>query len=448
MTVPRIVIAGASSDVGKTTLALGIVGALRARGKRVVAAKCGPDFIDASHLAAASGRVARNLDPWLAGEAFVAASLARAGADCDIAVIEGAMGLFDGKHGSNEGSSAHVARILGAPVVLVLDCGKASATVGAIAYGLANFDKRLSVAGVVLNRVASDAHEDTVRQAVIDAGLRVFGVVRRDERLALPGRYLGLAGPAAGTQDVYAALAETVERCVDLDGLLRAADDAPPLAADAPPRPPRPGSRVRVAIARDEAFWFYDESSLDALTAAGADLIPYSPMIDPFPDVDAAIVGGGYPEMLAKPLSENFAAREGLRLAIEAGMPVYAECGGLMYLTRALATASQTYAMAGAIPAVCTMSAKRSALRYVEALALDDGPLFARGETVRGHEFHYSTTRYDVDESVFAIGEEREGFVRGNLHASYVHLHLGAHEAAVERFVARARAYKLSVAAV
>jgi cobyrinic acid a,c-diamide synthase len=436
--LPRVIFAGASSDVGKTSIALGVAGALRERGRTVVAAKCGPDFIDTAHLGAVTGCTARNLDAWISGEASVAMSLARSAreAAADIAIIEGVMGLFDGRHGSGDGSSAHVARLLGAPVVLVLDCAKAATTIGAIAYGLKHFDARINVAGAILNRVASDRHAATVRDAVASAGVPVLGVIKRDERLTLPARHLGLVGPDdPGIAATYAALAETMRRDVDLDALLAIASATEPLRYAMPDVPQSPRvPRVRVGLARDEAFWFYDEASLDALRDAGADLAPFSPMRDALPDVDAVFIGGGYPELHAAALAANRAMRTSLRDAIAAGMPVYAECGGLMYLSQALETADGVHEMVGAVPAISTMSARRSALRYVEANA-NGGPMFAAGEIVRGHEFHYSTTRYTSASPAFAIEGEAEGYASANLHASYVHVHLGSQPSAVARFL-------------
>jgi cobyrinic acid a,c-diamide synthase len=441
--IPRLVLAAASSDAGKTTVALGLVAAFRKRGLAVSAAKTGPDFIDAAHLAHAAGRPARNLDAFLAPEEAVRGSFARGAANADVAVVEGAMGLFDGRHGTGEGSSAHIARLLEAPVVLVLDCAKASSTIGAIAYGLARFDPRIRVAGAILNRVASTKHAATVIDAVRSAGVTVFGVLRRDERIALPSRALGLVEPGGvAWQTSVDHVAEALEREVDLDALLACARAAPPLAAAEALPASSEATPVRIAIARDEAFWFYDEASLETLALAGAELVPYAPLRDPFPaDVAGAFVGGGYPELHAEALARNVAARDGLRRAIAEGMPIYAECGGLMYLGDALEAHGATHAMVGAVPAIATLGEKRSALRYVEARVLGAGPLFAAGEAVRGHEFHYSRTRYAVDRPAFAIDDEREGFRSANVHASYVHVHLGAHPAAARAFTAQARAF-------
>lgn len=443
--IPRFILAAASSDSGKTTIALGLIAAFRRRGFNVAAAKSGPDFIDAAHLARASGRAARNLDAWLAPASAVQASFVRGSSGADVAVIEGAMGLFDGRHGSGEGSSAHVARLLGAPVVLVLDCAKASTTIGAVAYGLARYDPQVRVVGAILNRVASDRHAATVRDAVRRAGIEVFGVIRRDDRIGLPSRHLGLVEPGgAGWQAAVDAAADACARDVDLDLLLTHARSVSPLQLNEPrtaradiTQPP-----ARLALARDEAFWFYDEASLEALCDAGAELVPYSPLRDAFPrDVTGAFIGGGYPELHAPALAANTAARDGLRAAIAAGMPAYAECGGLMYLGEALETPSGTHAMVGAVPAISTLGERRSALRYVEARTIGAGPLFAAGEIVRGHEFHYARTRYTSASPAFVIDDEREGFRAPNLHASYVHVHLGARPDAARAFVARAHAH-------
>jgi cobyrinic acid a,c-diamide synthase len=442
---PRIVLAAASSDGGKTTTALGLIGALRRRGLRVCAAKTGPDFIDAAHLARASGAPARNLDAWLAPAHAVTTSFTRGAAQADIAVIEGVMGLFDGRHGSGEGSTAHLARILDAPVVLVLDCAKSAATIGAIAFGLARLDPRVRTVGAILNRIASDKHASTAGDACRAAGVPVLGILRRDERLSIGSRHLGLLAPEGNEwENTYETATNAVDASVDIDALLAAARAAPALAYEEISANAH-ASRVRIALARDEAFWFYDEASLEALRDAGAELIPYAPLRDPFPtDVQAAFIGGGYPESHAGALEQNTAARDGLRGAIEAGMPVYAECGGLMYLGKALETSNGTHDMVGAVPAISTMSARRSALRYVEARALNDGPMFSRGEFVRGHEFHYSRTRFEGTAHAYEIEGAREGYACANIHASYVHTHLGARPEAVRCFLKRALQGKAS----
>jgi cobyrinic acid a,c-diamide synthase len=290
--------------------------------------------------------------------------------------------------------------------------------------------------------VSSSRHATTVADAVRSANIPVLGVVHRDEQLTLATRHLGLIDPAdSASVRVYAALAQTVERAIDLDALVALASNVTPFAFEPVARMHQSATAVRVAIARDEAFWFYDESSLEAFVDAGAELIAFSPLRDPFPSVDAAIIGGGYPELHAAALAANRSARDPLQAAIHSGMPVYAECGGLMYLSRGLEVGDDVHPMVGAIPAISTMSARRSALRYVEATSVHDGPIFAAGQMVRGHEFHYSTTRFECDAPAFAIDESMEGFADSNVHASYVHVHLSAHRSAINRFLSRARTY-------
>ncbi len=293
---------------------------------------------------------------------------------------------------------------------------------------------------MILNRVASERHRTTVADACRAAGIAVFGAIPRDERLTLPSRHLGLTAPGeAGWKQAVNAAADLLEMHLDLDGLLALARSAPPLPA---PDIRQPRETVaRVALARDEAFWFYDEDTIDALRDAGAEIVFYSPLRDAFPNADAAFIGGGYPELHAGALSENRAARVALRDAIEAGMPVYAECGGLMYLSQSLANGADVAEMVGAVPAHAAMNETRTALRYVEADALTDGPLFTRGERVRGHEFHYSQINYTRTAYAYQFDGEREGYAAGNLHASYVHAHLGARPLALARFLNLARTF-------
>ena len=351
------------------------------------------------------------------------------------------MGLFDGRHGSGTGSSAHVARLLEAPVILVLDCAHSSATIGAVALGLQRFDPHVNVAGVILNRVASPRHRQTVVDAVQSAGIAVLGVIPRDENLVLSSRHLGLTGPDhPGWTSVVDAAATSMERNVDLDAIEALANAAPPLhAADDIGVRENTGRSVRIAVARDEAFWFYDYTTLETLTDIGAELVYYSPLHDDFPAVDAAFIGGGYPELHATGLAANTAALRSFRDRISAGMPTYAECGGLMYLCDALHVGNERVELVGAIPAAVTMREKRTALRYVQAETLTDGPMFIRGQDVRGHEFHYSSIEYERSSYAYSFDDEREGFSNANVHASYLHLHLGAQRHALERFVNAAK---------
>jgi len=272
-----------------------------------------------------------------------------------------------------------------------------ASTIGAVAFGLARFDPRVRVVGAILNRVASDKHAATVQDACDRAQVPVLGIIRRDERMSIGSRHLGLIAPEGEAwENASVSAIEAIERGCDLDALIALAKSAPPLGPPVSPSSVEP--HVRIAVARDEAFWFYDEGSLDALRDAGAELHPYSPLRDAFPaQAHAAFIGGGYPELHASMLEANKPARESLRAAIAAGMPAYAECGGLMYLGATLETPNARHAMVGALPAHSVMSQRRSALRYVEARAYDDGPFFTAGSMIRGHEFHYSRTHFSVD---------------------------------------------------
>lgn len=448
--IPSIVVAAAASGAGKTTLALGLMAALRDRGLVVQAAKVGPDYIDTAYHARTTGRPSRNLDTWLANEAQVRASFARACVGADVAVIEGVMGLFDGRHGEiDAGSTAHLARTLGAPVLVAIDCAKSSATAAAVAWGLLRSDCRVEVAGAILNRVASDRHEETIRAACRRLEVPVLGVVRKNPGLALPSRHLGLCPAPEGAEwRAYRdAAAQAVRDGIDLTALLARArstvsrvDRAEPTGRDA--------TRVRIGIARDEAFSFYYESSLDALRDAGAELVPFSPLRDAkLPAVDALYLGGGYPEMHARELAANDALFARVRAAAASGMPIYAECGALMWLCREIVDLDGgTHAMAGLLDATATMSRTRAAVGYVEMEAIAETPMVARGMIVRGHEFHFS--RVDcMNVPIFRScdGDRLDGFAAESLHASYVHLDLGAAPELARRFVASARTRALSV---
>ncbi len=381
--IPRIVVAGTHSGCGKTTLASGLMAALAARGLAVQPFKVGPDFIDPTHHSAICGRTSRNLDPFMMGEAVVRETFVRASAGADIAVVEGAMGLYDGLEGSDTASTAHVAKILDAPVLLVVDAGGASRSVHAMVRGYAGFDPDVRVAGVIFNRVGSARH-----LAMIEAtqSLPVYGGVPRRKDLAVGSRHLGLA--MAAETGVLGGFGAVVEETCDLSGIMDLARSAPPLPAPSETRD-RPEARVRVGVANDAAFCFYYADNLDRLARAGANLIFFSPMTDRLPEVDALYLGGGYPELHAAALAAS-RCRDDVRQAADDGMPVYAECGGLIYLTERLATSDGDYPMAGVLPAAAVMTDRIQGLGYVEARVVGGAPVLAPGSTFRGHEFHYS----------------------------------------------------------
>jgi cobyrinic acid a,c-diamide synthase len=408
--------------------------AFAARGLRVAPYKIGPDYIDPSHHRAATGRASRSLDTWLLSRDAVLGVFARGSATSDIAIIEGVMGLFDGRTGSdgNTGSTAEVATLLAAPIVLVIDAHAMAQTAGAIALGCTSAVPGVRVAAVVLNRVAGERHAEMCRGAIEDmSGIPVVGWLPRDAAIAVPERHLGLTLPDEQTAD-FERLGELVAEHVDLDALLAVARNAPPLDAPAE-RIVVAGRRAVIGVARDAAFSFYYEDSLDLLRAHGAEIRFFSPLTDSAPPEDAGLLyfGGGYPELHAVALSRNTAMVDAVRAFAASGRPIYAECGGLMYLCSG---------MTGIIPATAEMTS-RVTLGYRELEALADSPLAVTGQKLRGHEFHYSTLELEADiQPAYRRSDgQTEGIIAGNVLASYVHVHLGSDTRLAERLVATAR---------
>ena len=422
-----IVVAGTHSGVGKTTVALGLMQALRERGLVVQPFKVGPDFIDPAHHTAICGRASRNLDGWLFSREQNRDRFARYTADADVAVIEGVMGLFDGRSGDSEaGSTAEIAKWLGAPVLLVVDADALARSAGAIVHGFTHFDPWLEVAGVVLNRVAGPGHATMIEQALV--GLPpVLGSVARDDAIAVPERHLGLVMPSE-----LPPLPAPGEM-VDLDRLLSLTRVArrPPLAAPAAPR-----AGVRIGIARDEAFCFYYPENLELLEEAGAELVEFSPVAGRLPaNLDGLYLGGGYPELHAEALSANLEVLGAIRDLAAAGRPILAECGGLMYVGETLEVDGREHSMCGLLPLKTRMSGRLS-IGYVEVET--HGLL---GNCVaRGHAFHSSelSETGPVDYSYRVRRADRvveEGYSIGNVLASYVHLHFATNPELAARFV-------------
>ena len=448
---PTIVIAGVRSGVGKTTIATGIMGALARRGYTVQPFKAGPDYIDPSYHRIACGVPSRNLDTWLLPHQTVLELYAKAAARRQISVVEGVMGVFDG-HSSldEEGSTAQLAKLIGAPVVLVADASKVARSVAAEVLGYQTFDPELRVAGVILNGVASDRHLDFCKpQIEATTGLPVLGYLPRRTEFEQPERHLGLIPTVEGTvaNQWYEAIIAQVEETIDVGRVAELArQSAPPsLAADSRrvyPDEPQP-KRAVIAVAQDMAFNFYYQDSLDLLEAWGAEIVPFSPMEDESLPKGAGGVylGGGFPELFAAELSANRPMLESIRQAAERGIPVYGECGGLMYLGRSLTGFDgDTHPMAGLLPAVSSMSQSRLSLGYREVEARADGPLLASGQQVRGHEFHWSTLEQSPaeDESVYRVvnqGGRPDGFRAGSVWATYVHVHMGSDPRLAPRFV-------------
>jgi cobyrinic acid a,c-diamide synthase len=450
----RLVIAGTHSGVGKTTLTAGLVAALRRRGLTVQPFKAGPDYIDPTYHSLAAGRPCRNLDTWMVPPDAVRSLFARATCDADIAIIEGVMGLYDGADYDGEsGSTAEVAKLLGAPVVVVLDASKMARSAGAVALGYRQFDEDLPLAGFVVNRAAGEGHGRGVAEAVARAaGLPVLGWLPRRESLHVPERHLGLVPTnEPGRWDEFlGAAGDLVARHLDIDRLLAIARQAAPLpmtaAAESRPAEVRPV----IAVARDEAFQFTYEDNLDLLRAAGAEIAFFSPLRDPAlpPRAGGVILSGGFPEVYAEALAANRPLHDALRAAHRRGLPIYAECGGLMYLTEAIIDGNGAgHEMAGLLPGHSVMSG-RLTLGYRLARAVTRSWLLPRGEMVRGHEFHYSVWEgrpanlspvwHLLSRSGGLSAPRPEGACLGSLWASYVHLHFAARPGLAERFIAAA----------
>lgn len=450
--IPRLVLAAPASGQGKTTVAAALMHLLARRGLRVAPFKVGPDYIDPSHHRAAAGRPSRNLDGWLLPHETVRALFRRATTGeraAEVAVIEGMMGLFDGHSAIGEaGSTAEMAKLLAAPVVLVMDASAAARTAAAIVHGLHTFDPGLPLAGVVLSRVGGAAHYEICREAIAQTGVPVLGYLPEDPGLALPERHLGLvlAGERRLDPERLAALAAET---LDVEGLLEVARSAPSLPAAADPLPPPVGgTEAVIAVARDAAFDFYYEDNLDLLRDLGAEIRFFSPLADAElpPDAGALYLGGGYPELHAEALFINLPLRRAIRAFAAAGGPVYAECGGLMYLSEALMDARRTrHIMVGLVPGTSLMR-ERVTLGYREVEALRDSPIARAGQQVRGHEFHYSVLDTPPTAPAYrrVDGEEVEGIVagpRGNVLASYIHVHFGTDPRLAERLVQSARSF-------
>ena len=448
---PTVVVAGVRSGVGKTTIATGLMGALARRGYAVQPFKAGPDYIDPSYHRAACGVPSRNLDTWLLPQHTTLELFGKAAARRQISVVEGVMGLFDGHSSLDEdGSTAQLAKLLRAPVILVADAAKVARSVAAEVLGYQQFDTALHLTGVILNGVASPAHLQFCQpQIEATTGLPVLGYLPRRPEFEQPERHLGLIPTVEGTvaRQWYNALIAQVEDTIDVGRIVALAAQcaAPPPPADAPgvyPPAPQP-KRAVIALAQDKAFNFYYQDSLDLLDAWGAEIAPFSPLADAAlpPGAGGVYLGGGFPEMFAAELSANRPMLAALRQAAARGLPVYAECGGLMYLGQSLTGFDGVaHPMAGLLPAASAMSQSRLSLGYREVEARADGPLLAAGQRVRGHEFHWSTLERAPDdaESVYRVvnqGGRPDGFRAGSVWATYVHVHLGSKPGLAARFV-------------
>jgi cobyrinic acid a,c-diamide synthase len=436
--LPRFVVAAPASGHGKTTVATGLMVALARRGLTVAGSKVGPDFIDPGYHATATGRAGRNLDPFLVGEQRIVPLLLHGARSADVAVIEGVMGLFDGRLGTaGEASTAHVAALTASPVLLVVDISHASRTHAAVIAGLAAFDPSVRIAGVILNKARTARHADEVRDALAPTGIPVLGVLHRDEGMETPSRHLGLVPAAERTAwaATLARIADVVAAHVDLDAVLRLADNAVALQGTAwdPAREVRAPTRARsvVAMAGGRAFTFRYAETEELLRAAGCDVVEFDPLVDPaLPAGTAGIyLGGGFPEVHAAELAENRCLMAELRAAVTAGVPTVAECAGLLYLCRTL----DGTPMVGAVPADAAMTA-RLTLGYRTATSPADSLLAEAGAQVTGHEFHRTKVTPADGRAAWHLCAGPDGFATPTLHAAYLHTHWAGHPVLAQRF--------------
>ena len=446
-----LIIAGERSGVGKTTITLAILSFLSQKGAKVQSFKVGPDYIDPMFHTQVTGLPCRNLDPVLTSETYVQNCYARHAQGVDYALVEGVMGLFDGISLNNcqdFASTAHIARLLNLPVLLVLDCGRLSGSIAAIASGYRNFDPKVNIIGVILNRVGSDRHLTQLSSALENINLPILGVVHREDNLTIPDRHLGLVptDELPHLKQLFQKLGSLAQSCFDWEKLLPLL--IPKISENKPQQSQdliyNNSQHPRIAIARDRAFNFYYQDNLDLLVEQGAELVYWSPLEDPhLPlDIQGLYIGGGFPEVFAQNLSENHNLHQEIKNAIAQGMPTYAECGGLMYLCEEIIDFSgKNWPMLGILPTTAIMGAKLT-LGYRRAIALQPEGLIPQGQKMWGHEFHRSTLTQLSPKPLFQTQGylpqdpiQVEGWAKPNLHASYLHLHFGNHPRVVQNFL-------------
>jgi cobyrinic acid a,c-diamide synthase len=456
--VKAFVVAGTASGVGKTTVALTIIASLRSRGLSIQPFKCGPDFIDGGHLEIIASRAVRNLDTWMLDAEANRKIFSAASTGCDVAVVEGMMGLFDGVAGNTEeGSTAEIAKLLGLPVVLVVDAGNSARSIAAVIRGFETFDPELRLAGIVLNRVAGGAHFRMLDSAIRQSSLvPVVGWLSVEADAVIPERHLGLHTAAEGITARLSTLTGLGDH-LDLEQLLNTTvyNRRPETATISSAEPKYKG--IRIGVARDRAFSFYYEDNLDLLRENGAEIVEFSPIKDsvlPW-NLHALYFGGGYPELYAAELSANASLLFEIRDFAKANRPIYAECGGLMFLAETLTTLdAKSYQMAGVLPVAIEMTKGLVHFGYAHVEFMHDCLLGQRGTTVRGHSFHCSRIvahdRLDCAYRVhYSLSDrrEQEGFVRGRVLGTYIHLHFRSNSSLVSSFLRQADSARLTAGA-
>jgi cobyrinic acid a,c-diamide synthase len=439
MKIPRVILSGTSSRAGKTVVSIGLMRALRNRGYDVQPFKVGPDFIDPSYHYFATNRASRNLDSYMISPQDILGTFQRSSEDCDIAIIEGTMGLYDSHNALDEkGSTAQVSKILSSPVVLIANVERIGRTAAPFVLGYRLFDELVDIQGVILNRLGNPRHATKARLAVERlAKMQVVGVIPRDERIVIPERHLGLvpAYERGKLEKLFDDLAEVVESYVDVDAIIRIAEGAKEMekATVNPVFRPLEEKSFTLGVVRDEAFTFYYQDNLDAFSANGAEIRYIDSLRDKkLPNVDALYIGGGFPEVFAEALEKNTSIREEIYNFCDSGKPVYGECGGLMYLGESITTKEgEEYEMVGFLPLKARMFHRFQALGYVRNEVIRDNPLSKKGVRLVGHEFHYSKLDLlDKIEYVYKVERGKgvdgvhDGLMVKNTLASYMHLHV------------------------
>ena len=451
---PRIVIAATNSGAGKTSISIGLARALTRRGLKVQTFKVGPDFLDPTYLSIASERTCYNLDSWMMGAEYLPKLFARTTTNADIAIIEGVMGLYDGASPTSlEGSTAEVADILNAPIALIANARGLSRSFAAMIKGFASFEERITVSAVIANRCGSDRHKKWLSESLAAAELpEMIGAIKRQSFPELPSRHLGLvtADRENLKAEVIDKLADICEQSIDIDNLIKIASKAKTIEVDNEnDEAAIPVNSMRLGIARDSAFHFYYRDNLEALETHGCQLVEFSPVSDAsLPEnLDGLYLGGGYPEEFAEALSANETMRNSIAEFAGSNKPIYAECGGLMYLGKKLITANaKEYPMVGLLDITTKMLDRFRTLGYVQVDLLQDSLWGAKDTTIRGHEFHYSDITESTEnnnglQKVYSVkrrsGSESsiEGFQKQNILASYTHLHFASRPETVKQFV-------------
>jgi cobyrinic acid a,c-diamide synthase len=452
--VKRIIIAGTTSGVGKTTVTTGLIGALCKRGMKVQPFKAGPDYIDPTYHTQVSGEPSRNLDTWLLSGDTIIELFNRASQGKAIAVIEGVMGLYDGHSPiDDDGSTAELAKLLGAPVLLVLDSRKGARSLAAMVTGYQTFDRSLNLAGVILNGIRSEGHLNVCREAIEHfTGIKVLGYLPRRDDLSLPERHLGLIPTieSAVNSEFLEKLTAQCEATFNIEEIMHTAEQTTPLKSGHSVFPAEHvPAQVRIAVAEDKAFSFYYQDSLDILAAWGAEIVPFSPLRDKeLPrNTSGLYIGGGFPELYASELAANEPLKHEINKVAGQGIPVYAECGGLMYLGENVRDFDgKNHNMVGAIPVQSGIDSPHLSLGYRTVLSLGNGPLLGRGDIVRGHEFHWSVLENNSGTPnayrILDNGNRIEGFHLHNIVASYIHLHMGSLPSMAKRFIDNCHRYQ------